>query len=144
MALVCFLPRGTRSARDVRDCKPVASFRTNEINVSPRRFRRGFPGVERRVEWFGIDYRGRFKVKTAGYYAFRLVSDDGSVLLIDGVEVLDNDGKHPPREAKFAMPLSAGEHDMQLFYFQGPADTLALQLFVKAYKKDEKPFGPEL
>lgn len=143
-AHVCLLPRGAESAMVVDGCKPVASFMTNELNVSPRRFKRGFPGVERKVEWFGIDYRGRFKVKKAGYYTFRLLSDDGAVLFIDGARVLDNDGTHSPRSVTIAMPLSAGEHDFRLLYFQGPGHELALQLFVKGYKTPERLFGPEI
>jgi len=141
---VCLLEQGATSVMLLEGCKPVAKFMTDAINVSPRRFKRGFPGVERRVEWFGIDYRGRFKVKKAGYYNFRLVSDDGAVLFIDGKSVIDNDGKHSPRSVTMAMPLSAGEHDFRLLYFQGPGHTLALQLFVKGYKTPERLFGPEI
>jgi len=43
-----------------------------------------------------------------------------------------------------AMPLSAGEHDFRLLYFQGPGHELALQLFVKGYKTPERLFGPEI
>jgi len=143
-ANVCLLPRGAESAMLVDGCKPVASFMTNELNVSPRRFKRGFPGVERKIEWFGIDYRGRFKVKKAGYYTFRLLSDDGAVLFIDGARLLDNDGMHSPRSVTMAMPLSAGEHDFRVLYFQGPGHELALQLFVKGYKTPERLFGPEI
>jgi hypothetical protein len=141
-ASVCLLPKNTRSALSLDGCKPVATFSTNEINVPPRRFKRGFPGVEDRVEWFGIDYSGRFEVRATGYYTFRLVSDDGAVLFIDGERVLDNDGIHVPVSGKMSMPLSAGEHDFRLLYFQGPGGRLALQLFVKGYGTEERPFGP--
>jgi hypothetical protein len=142
IALVCFVSRRLRSALALDDCKPVTLFRTNHINVSPRAFKRGFPGVEKRIEWFGIDYRGRFKVRATGYYTFRLVSDDGAVLFIDGSPVLDNDGIHPPTEAKTAIPLSAGDHEFRLLYYQGPGTLIALQLFVKGNKTPERPFGP--
>ena len=128
----------------IEGCRPVAAFRTNEINVSPRHFKRGFPGIERRIEWFGIDYRGRFSVRATGYYTFRLVSDDGAVLFIDGASVLDNDGQHSPTSVKMSMPLSRGEHDFRLLYYQGPGESLALQLFVKAAQAPERLFGPNL
>jgi hypothetical protein len=132
------------SARELEGCEPIASFLTDELNVSPRRFRRGFAGVERRVEWFGIDYRGRFKVKKSGYYAFRLLSDDGALLFIDGAQVLDNDGQHAPRSVKMALPLKQGEHEFRVLYYQGPGGSLALQLFVKGYNEPERLFGPEI
>jgi hypothetical protein len=143
-ANVCFVPHQARSARALEGCKSVAKFSTNAINVSPRRFTRGFPGVERRVEWFGIDYQGRFKVRAAGYYTFRLLSDDGAILFVDGHQVLDNDGQHSVRDEKIAMPLSQGEHEFRLLYYQGPGHSLALQLFVKGYQKPERLFGPEI
>jgi len=143
-ARVCMLKRSTHTALAVENCKAVTGFRTNAIDVSPRSFTEGFPGYPRRVEYFGIDYRGRFKVRAAGFYTFRLLSDDGALLYIDGEQVIDNDGRHSPLSAKMSLPLSQGEHQFRLLYYQGPGDQLALQLFVKGYKSEERIFGPEL
>ena len=143
-AAVCLLSRSTDSALAVDGCEPVATFKTSVFDIAPRRFTSGFPGVEQRVDWFGIDYHGRFKVRAADYYTFRLLSDDGAMFYIDGALVVNNDGKHGPRSEKMSLPLSQGEHEFRLMYFQGPGGTLALQLFVKSYKSDEHLFGPEL
>jgi hypothetical protein len=143
-AAVCLLSRHVRSAQAVDGCEPVARFRTSAFDVAPRRFTSGFPGVERRVDWFGIDYHGRFKVRANDYYTFRLISDDGALFYIDGALVLDNDGLHGPREQKLALPLTKGEHEFRMLYYQGPGGTLALELFVKTYKSAERLFGPEL
>lgn len=143
-ARVCMLNSHVRTALAVEDCKAVAGFRADAIDVAPREFTEGFPGYKRRAEWFGIDYHGRFKVRAAGYYTFRLLSDDGSVLYIDGEQVIDNDGQHSPRSEKMSLPLSKGEHQFRLLYYQGPGNTLAVQLFVKGYKSEERLFGPEL
>jgi len=143
-ARVCMLERDTLSALAVENCKAVTNFRTDAIDVPPRRFTEGFPGYRRRAEFFGVDYHGRFKVRAAGYYTFRLLSDDGSLLYIDGEQIIDNDGQHPPREAKMSLPLSKGDHQFRLLYYQGPGSKLAIQLFVKGYKSDERLFGPEL
>lgn len=143
-ARVCMLDHHVRTALAVENCKAVTGFRTDAIDVPPREFTEGFPGYKRRAEWFGIDYRGRFKVRAAGYYTFRLHSDDGSVLYIDGEQVIDNDGQHSARSEKMSLPLSKGEHQFRLLYYQGPGNTLAVQLFVKGYKGEERLFGPEL
>jgi hypothetical protein len=143
-AKVCLLSRSARSALAVNDCKPVTEFRTNALDVAPRRFTEGFPGFTRRVDFFGVDYNGRFKVRAAGYYTFRLLADDGALLYIDGELVIDNDGRHSPISKNMSLPLSAGEHEFRVLYYQGPPDELALQLFVKGYKTEERLFGPEL
>jgi hypothetical protein len=143
-ASVCLIPHSVRSALAVDGCTPVTELRTSSIDVAPRRFTDGFPGIEKRVDWFGIDYRGAFKVRETSYYTFRLLSDDGAVLFIDGEKVIDNDGQHGPRSEKMSLPLSKGEHEFRLLYYQGPGGSLALQLFVKGYKTDERLFGPEL
>lgn len=133
-----------RSALAVENCEAVASFRTNSIDVAPQDYTKGFPGHRKRGDYFGIEYRGRFKVRAAGYYTFRLHSDDGAVLYIDGEQVLDNDGPHRPRSKNMSLPLSQGEHEFRLLYYQGIGYELALQLFVKGYKSEERIFGPEL
>jgi hypothetical protein len=143
-ATVRFLPEDVTSARQIEDYPPVRVFLTDAINVEPRRHEQGFPGVKGRTEWFGIDYRGRFEVRAAGYYTFRLVSDDGAILFIDDEVIIDNDGKHHARAMKMAMPLRPGEHELKLLYYQGPGIGLGLQLFVKGYRTPERVFGPEL
>jgi hypothetical protein len=74
--------------------KPVGSVYTNVLQVPARDFHEGFPGVTDRIEWFVIDYNGRFWIQQAGYYHFSLTSDDGSKLYIDGKLVINNDGLH--------------------------------------------------
>ncbi len=96
-----------------------------------RRFTEGFPGITDRFAWFGIFYTGRFFVDVPGDYGWELKSDDGSRLWIDGTQVIDNDGVHGfgPRAAR--VPLTAGPHDMRLWYFQGPPTEIGLQLRVQ-------------
>jgi flagellar basal body rod protein FlgG len=122
----------------------VTSFYTDVLNVEPRTFTEGFPGVGDRIEWFAIRYRGKFKVESADYYTFRLLSDDGSILKIDGYPIIDNDGQHEPRSKQMTITLEEGEHDFDLFYYQGHRDFIALQLFVTPFNKPERLFGPRL
>lgn len=68
---------------------------------------------------FGIRFTGNLEVKTEGDHAFRLASDDGSKLSIDGKTVLAQDGIHPPGIGKTAaVNLKPGKHALQLDYFQ--------------------------
>jgi len=141
-AEVCALPRHTQKLRGLKSCPGLAVFRTDHFNVSPREFRRGFPGVSDRVEWFAIKYEGEFTTRRGGNYRFRLISDDGSILYLNGVRVIDHDGIHSPTSAKVRVQLPPGRHRLKLLYFQGPRYKIALQLFVTPPGGKEKLFGP--
>ena len=92
----------------------------------------GIPGVTNRTAWFGIDYHGEFWVATPGEYDFRLTSDDGSRLYIDDQPVIDLDSVHAALSKDGHMTLTAGKHTIHVPYFQGPPDSVALILQVKA------------
>ena len=143
-AEVCFISSTTTSLRDVRSCAPVVTFYTDELNVPPRSFTEGFPGVTTRTEWFAIEYRGTFRVRAADYYEFRLVSDDGALLFIDGHLIIDNDGQHPPAAKRATIPLEPGPHQLKVSYYQGPRDRIALQLFVTGSDGVQRLVGPEI
>ncbi|HEV1284174.1 MAG TPA: PA14 domain-containing protein [Bryobacteraceae bacterium] len=110
--------------------KPAGTIYTTSLNIPTQNFRRGFPGVTKRFEWFAIDYTGRFWAEKPGDYNFSLTSDDGSKLYIDGDLIVDNDGIHATQERSGTVRLSRGVHDIRVSYFQGPADELALVLKV--------------
>ena len=125
---------------DYASLKPVSVLYACEWDIAPRAWDQGFPGVADRFEWFAIRYSGAFRIAQAGEYAFRLSSDDGSKLVIDGKQVIDNDGQHAPKEASGKVQLSAGDHQMVLEYFQGPRFQINLQLWVTPPGKPEELF----
>jgi hypothetical protein len=141
---VCFIPQGTTALSKVTHCPRQATFFTNALNVSPRKFSEGFPGVSDQTEWFAIRYTGKFRVREPGQYTFRLVSDDGAIFYVDGYRIIDNDGIHPPSARTGNMRLTTGEHTMFVSYFQGPRFDIALQLFVTPPGGKECLFGPEI
>jgi PA14 domain len=110
--------------------KPVGSIYTSSLNVPPRDFLQGFPGVTKRTEWFAIDYSGKFWIGNPGKYKFSLLSDDGSKLYIDKKLVIDNDGTHAALLLYGAIVLKTGSHNMRVSYFQGPRTAVALVLKV--------------
>ena len=59
---IYFLPQGTSSIPNFKHLKPVGTIYTTRLNIAPRDFREGFPGITGRVEWFAIDYVGQFFV----------------------------------------------------------------------------------
>lgn len=127
---VCFIEPGTKALRQLGACQVQGEFFTDVFNVTPRSFTSGFPGVSDRSEWFAILYTGILITLEPGTYVFRVVSDDGSILRIDGEVVVDNDGQHGPVSSSGRMFLSRGSHQLELRYFQGPRTMVALQVFV--------------
>jgi len=113
-----------------RRFKPKGVIYTRSLNVTPRFFKEGFPGVTKRVEWFAIDYLGKFWVEKAGAYRFALTSDDGSLLYIDDMLLIINDGLHPPQARECLVKLEHGVHTLRVPYFQGPRESVALVLEV--------------
>lgn len=125
---------------DYAPLTPVSVLYACEWDIPARAWDQGFPGVADRFEWFAIRYSGAFHLAEAGAYSFRLSSDDGSKLVIDGKLVIDNDGQHPPREMSGRVELAAGDHTMTLEYFQGPRYQINLQLWVTPPGKPEELF----
>ena len=141
---------------DFDQLTPVYTFVTPNLDVPKRGYTEGFPTPERQsvVENFAIRFRGELAVDTPGTYTFRLVSDDGSKLYINGTLVIDNDGIHGlshgkvgasvtvgeetiwERSREYGSPgkqgslkLAAGTHPFEIQYFQGPRYEIALQWF---------------
>ncbi|MEM7167349.1 MAG: family 16 glycoside hydrolase [Planctomycetota bacterium] len=60
----------------------------------------------------------RLRLPTAGEYKFRLTSDDGSALTIDGKSVLDHDGLHGPTAVEGSVTLAAGYCQLAIEHFE--------------------------
>jgi len=67
---------------------------------------------------FAIVFEGFLKIDRAGEYWFRLASDDGSRLVIDGETVIDNDGIHALLGIRGAKELDAGVFPIRVEYAQ--------------------------
>lgn len=120
--------------------EPQGTIYTTKLDIAPRDFLEGFPGVSDRFEWFALSYTGQFEVATAGEYTFRLNSDDGSKLYIGDELIIDNDGIHSPMSVEGKVNLNATTYDIKVDYFQGPQTEIALQLFATATDGSEEIF----
>lgn len=82
----------------------------------------GFPGVDNLIEWFGLNININFKlkIKVTGNHLFALISDDGSILNIDGVDVILNDGRHGSVRQDATVNLAAGSHTVNIRSFRSP------------------------
>ena len=71
----------------------------------------------RREDHWAARFRGRFTVPETKVYRLLLESYDGSRLLIDGKEIIDNDGMHHEIFRENMVALEKGEHDFEVQYF---------------------------
>jgi hypothetical protein len=126
---IYYLEEGAPSLPDFAGLTPIGTIYADVLDIPSRSFDSGFPGVTDRFEWFAIRYTGVFDILLEGEYAFRLISDDGSRLIIDGNLILDNDGQHSPKSVSGEVYLTQGQHLIEVEYFQGPRHDIALQLF---------------
>lgn len=138
---IYLIREGSLRLPNFKKLKPVGSIYTSSLNIPPRSFTEGFPGVTDRFEWFAIDYTGRFWIERPGKYHFALLSDDGSKLYIDNKTVIDNDGVHAPRVVFGTVKLSGGIHNIRVSYFQGPRTQLALMLGVAEAGEEYRIFS---
>ena len=76
----------------------------------------------------GLVITGLINIPKDDIYTFTLLSDDGSLLLIDKKVVIDNDGPHAPREIVSEAALKAGYHPVEIQYFDHNGGTLKLQV----------------
>lgn len=107
----------------------------NQLNVGAMSSYGGFPAfsAEQRQKvgdtGYALDCDGYLEVPTTGLYTFTILSDDGSRLQINGVELINHDGLHSPSEkSSSATLLYKGANHINVQYWQGPHSDIALKL----------------
>lgn len=82
-----------------------------------------------RPDNFAVRFEGFLQIAQEGQYQFRLGSDDGSRLRVDGAEVVQVDGIHPLSFATGRVALKAGAHKLEVEYFeQGGGEELQVEI----------------
>ena len=69
------------------------------------------------VNHFVVLFETDFKVAKTEEYTFKLASDDGTKLYIDGELLIENDGAHGPILKTASKSLSKGRHPLRLEFF---------------------------
>ncbi len=133
------IPNTTTTMPDLSKLVPFASLLTDSFIVQTQTFTEGFPGVLMQDEWFAIRYNGNFEITKENTYTFKLTSDDGAILYIDGEKVIDNDGIHAAKTTTGSKALKAGKHALRLDYFQGARGPVALSLAISDALTEPRP-----
>jgi hypothetical protein len=71
-----------------------------------------FPG-----ERFAGIWKGDFEIVRRGEYNFFLRSKDGAYLFVDGIQLIDNGGKHGSKVEQGKLNLAAGIHSYEITYW---------------------------
>ena len=122
---------GTAKLPTLANVQPNGLLFAHELNVSPKAMTGGFPGIDpSRNENFAIRWEAPLAVDNEADYTFRLLSDDGAIVTIDGTVIVDNDGVHGPTEKSGPVHLVKGTHGIAVDYFQSTGP-VALQLYCK-------------
>ncbi len=134
------IPGSVTKLADVRfDAAPLTTFASCSLAVTHQPAL-GPPGAAERSTGFGVRWRGRFRTARSGEHRFALTSDDGSRLIVDGTAVVDNDGLHSRDTREGVIDLPAGDHAIEIAYFQGP-DHVGLELDVSPPGCGPSPFA---
>jgi hypothetical protein len=72
----------------------------------------------------GLRFDGYLRIAQAGDYHFQTRSDDGSVLRIHGVTVVDNDGEHSAQTRGGRVHLEAGIYPFAVIWYNGVKNPL--------------------
>lgn len=87
-----------------------------------------------------ISCSGQIVVLQTAYYAFDTNSDDGSILTIDGTQVVNNDGNHGMTDKAGTKLLRRGVHSFSLVYAQTGSGNFGLILHANGADIDPKFF----
>ncbi len=71
-----------------------------------------------RDEYYGLVFEGYILIPKDGAYTFELFSDDGSILVINGEKIIDNDGLHGSAGRENKIALKKGYHPITINMFQ--------------------------
>jgi azurin len=72
---------------------------------------------------YGLVFEGELQVPQDAQYSFKLSSDDGSRLLVNGKTLIDNDGIHADKTKDGKVKLTKGKHALRVEYFDKSGQT---------------------
>lgn len=94
--------------------------------------------IAKQMDNYAIQYTGYINIPETAVYNFYLTSDDGSILYIDDVLTVDNDGSHSLKTKTGLKALAKGMHKIRIDYFE---DFDGQELILE-YSRDGSPKTP--
>ncbi|MCW3465412.1 fibronectin type III domain-containing protein [Chitinophaga nivalis] len=109
LAYSFYYTTGNGTLPDFNTLTPITSGYTNTVSLTPAT----------RGTNFSLLFKGIINIPTTGAYTFYTRSDDGSVMLIDGAQIVNNNYSQGVTERSGNVNLTAGTHLFQVGYSQG-------------------------
>jgi len=115
----------------VYDYPKIGQVNLPGLNIPETNVKEGqFPGIEQKTQ-FAMVLHSKMTTTLKACYEFSLNSDDGSVLWIDGKEVVNNDGGHQMTLKMDSLVYEPGTYDVKVWYFQSLPDRFGITLDAK-------------
>ncbi len=113
----------------IPNANPAVTGLVDRIDVHQQGLDYATSGTAANPDDFGLRYTGYIDVDDADNYMFGVSGDDGYRLLVDGVTVVELDGLHGAVRTYGGVALSAGQHRLDVEYFEyGGGEVLDLQV----------------
>ena len=91
---------------------------------------------------YAIRYTGYIWIETEGIYTFYTRSDDGSKIVIDGTDIVTNDGIRTVQERSGTATLAKGIHSLEILFFEHTGgEALTVQYEGPSISKQALPFS---
>ena len=103
----------------------------------------GLDGMQKRDDFFGLDFLGYVRIPRDGVYTIFVNSDDGSRLFLDSALVVDNDSAHSAIEKKGTLTLKEGLHSVEIQYFEFTGAE-SLDISIEGPGMEKQPIPPDL
>ena len=75
-------------------------------------------GMEGDPYYFAVYWRAKIEMPSEGKFEYKIASDDGSWVYIDGKLITSLGGIHPARSASYSTTLSKGSHVIEIYFVE--------------------------
>jgi len=93
---------------------------------------------------YGVVFNGYLRADVDGNYGFSTASSNGSVLLIDDVPIVDNDGRTGLVEQQGVIPLLKGYHKITIKYVDANSSASGLRVYMTIPGKPKGEVSPDM
>ncbi|MFD0793688.1 family 20 glycosylhydrolase [Mucilaginibacter litoreus] len=93
---------------------------------------------------YGVVFNGYLRADVDGNYGFSTASSNGSVLLIDDVPIVDNDGRTGQVEQQGVIPLQRGFHRITIKYVDANSSASGLRVYMTIPAKPKGEISPDM